>query len=197
MLPTNGGEALVVIAAILLQLTLPLTPAQVLWINMVTSATLGLALAFEPAEGDVMARRPRSPSSRLLSGFFIWRVLFVSVLMMLGAFGLFYWELQAGTSVEYARTMAVNAVVMAEMFYLLNSRFILAPRGQPRGAVRQPLRPARHRRLRAAAAGLHLRRADAGHLRLHRPGRRRLAEGAAGRRSGIRPGRTGEMGNPP
>jgi len=138
MLPTNGGEALVVIAAILLQLTLPLTPVQVLWINMVTSATLGLALAFEPAEGDVMARRPRSPSSRLLSGFFIWRVLFVSVLMMLGAFGLFYWELQAGTSVEYARTMAVNAVVMAEMFYLLNSRFILAPVASRAGLFGNP-----------------------------------------------------------
>jgi magnesium-transporting ATPase (P-type) len=127
MLPTNGGEALVVIAAILLELTLPLSPAQVLWINMVTSGTLGLALAFEPAEGDIMGRRPRSPGTPLLSGFFVWRVLLVSVLMMLGAFGLFYWELQAGTSVEQARTMAVNAVVVAEMFYLLNSRFIIAP----------------------------------------------------------------------
>lgn len=127
MLPTNGGEALVVIAAILFELALPLTPAQVLWINMVTSSTLGLALAFEPAEGDVMNRHPRPPGEALLSGFFIWRVLMVSVLMMTGALGLFLWELDMGTSVETARTMAVNAVVMAEMFYLLNSRFIFAP----------------------------------------------------------------------
>src|SRR5690606_17072425 len=138
MLPTNGGEALVVIAAILLQLTLPLTPAQVLWINMVTSGTLGLALAFEPAEGDVMARHPRSPSSRLLSGFFVWRVLLVSVLMLLGAFGLCYWGRQAGTSVEQARTMAVNAVVVSEMFYLLNSRFILAPVFNRNGLLGNP-----------------------------------------------------------
>jgi magnesium-transporting ATPase (P-type) len=127
MLPTNGGEALVVVAAILFELPLPLTPAQVLWINMATSSTLGLALAFEPAERGLMNRRPRPPGEHLLSGFFVWRVLMVSVLMMTGALGLFLWELNAGVSIETARTMAVNAVVMAEMFYLVNSRFILAP----------------------------------------------------------------------
>ncbi|MBN9424282.1 MAG: carbonate dehydratase [Candidatus Accumulibacter sp. 66-26] len=127
MLPTNGGEALVVIAAILFELTLPLTPAQVLWINMVTSSTLGLALAFEPAERGIMTRPPRPPGNALLSGFFVWRVVMVSVLMMSGALGLFLWELENGTSVETARTMAVNAVVAAEMFYLINSRFIFAP----------------------------------------------------------------------
>lgn len=126
MLPTNGGEALVVIAAIMFELALPLTPAQVLWINMVTSSTLGLALAFEPAERGIMGRRPRPPGEALLSGFFVWRVLMVSVLMMTGALGLFLWELKDGTTIETARTMAVNAVVAAEMFYLLNSRFILA-----------------------------------------------------------------------
>ncbi len=127
MLPTNGGEALVVIAAILFELALPLTPAQVLWINMATSSTLGLALAFEPAEHGIMSRAPRPPGQVLLSGFFVWRVLMVSVLMMTGALGLFLWELETGTSIETARTMAVNAVVVAEMFYLLNSRFILQP----------------------------------------------------------------------
>ena len=127
MLPTNGGEALVVISAILFELTLPLTPAQVLWINMVTSSTLGLALAFEPAERNIMSRRPRPPGEALLSGFFVWRVALISVLMMTGALGLFLWELRAGTDVETARTMAVNAVVVAEMFYLINSRYIFAP----------------------------------------------------------------------
>jgi magnesium-transporting ATPase (P-type) len=122
MLPTNGGEALVVIAAILFELTLPLTPVQVLWINMVTSSTLGIALAFEPAEPDIMDRRPRPPGEALMSAFFVWRVVMVSVLMMTGALGLFVWELERGTSIETARTMAVNAVVVAEMFYLLNSR---------------------------------------------------------------------------
>jgi magnesium-transporting ATPase (P-type) len=133
MLPTNGGEALVVIAAILFDLILPLTPAQVLWINMVTSSTLGLALAFEPPEADVMRRAPRPPGESLLSGFFVWRVVMVSILMMTGALGLFLWELDHGASVETARTMAVSAVVAAEMFYLFNSRYLLDPVLSPSG----------------------------------------------------------------
>ncbi|HEY0943579.1 MAG TPA: cation-transporting P-type ATPase [Steroidobacter sp.] len=126
MLPTNGGEALVVIAAILFELSLPMTPAQILWINMATSSTLGLALAFEAAERDVMLRPPRDPRESLLSGFFVWRIIMVSTLMMVGSLGLFLLEMQRGASLETARTMAVSAVVVSEMFYLLNSRFILA-----------------------------------------------------------------------
>ena len=125
MLPTNGGEALVVIAGVMLALgVVPLTPAQVLWINMVTSSTLGIALAFERAEPGIMQRAPRPPEASLLSWFFVWRVTLVSVLMMIGTFGLFYLEWRNGASVESARTMAVNALVVAEMFYLIGSRSI-------------------------------------------------------------------------
>jgi magnesium-transporting ATPase (P-type) len=127
MLPTNGGEALVVTAAILFDLTLPLTAAQVLWINMATSSTLGLALAFEHPESDVMRRPPRNPREPLLSWFFVWRLAMVSMLLMMGALGLFLWELDRGADLDTARTMAVSAVVMAEMFYLLNSRYIIRP----------------------------------------------------------------------
>lgn len=125
MLPTNGGEALVVFFAIAFALQLPLTAAQVLWINLVTSGTLGLALAFEPTESDVMRRPPRDPRESLLSGPFIWRVVMVSLLMAGASLGLFLWELSRGSSLETARTMAVCAVVAAEMFYLFNSRHIL------------------------------------------------------------------------
>src|SRR5690606_8977014 len=114
-------------AAIAFQLVLPLTPAQVLWINMATVSTLGLALAFEPPEDDVMQRPPRDPKESLLSWFFVWRVVMVSVLMMTGALGLFLLELENGASLERARTMAVSAVVGAEMFYLVNSRYIFRP----------------------------------------------------------------------
>ncbi|MHC6225695.1 cation-transporting P-type ATPase [Pseudomonas sp. X10] len=138
MLPTNGGEALVVIAAILFELALPLTPAQVLWINMVTSSTLGLALAFEPAERGIMRRAPRAPNEALLSGFFIWRILMVSVLMMCGALGLFLWQLSEGSSIETARTMAVNAVVAAEMLYLINSRSLIEPVTNREGLTGNP-----------------------------------------------------------
>lgn len=127
MLPVSGGLTLIIIAAILFELTLPLTPAQALWINMVTASTLGLALAFEPAERNIMNRHPRPPAEAFLSGFFVWRILMVSVLMMISALGLFLWELGNGTRIETAHTIAVNTIVMAEMFYLLNSRHIFAP----------------------------------------------------------------------
>lgn len=126
LLPTNGGQTLVVVAAILLQFALPLTPVQILWINMVTSCTLGLALAAEPAEPGIMTRPPRAPGEAILSGFFVWRVAMVALLMMLGALGLFLWELERGTGLDNARTMAVNVIVVGEMFYLLSSRYLYA-----------------------------------------------------------------------
>jgi len=105
---------------------------------MVTSSTLGLALAFEAAEDDVMRRLPRAPGERLLSGFFIWRIVMVSFLMMAAALGLFMWEMQRGATLEVARTMAVNAIVVSEMFYLLNSRFIHATVLSRRGLLGNP-----------------------------------------------------------
>ncbi|HXU93913.1 MAG TPA: cation-transporting P-type ATPase [Gallionella sp.] len=127
VLPTNGGEAAVIIAAILLGVTLPITPVQILWVNMVTAITLSLALAFEPSESGVMRRPPRAPSEPLLNGFLLWRILFVSLLMVAGSLGFFLWEQTRGASVEAARTVAVNALVMGEIFYLFNCRFLLAP----------------------------------------------------------------------
>ena len=66
VLPTNGGEAASLLVALLLGLTLPITPLQILWVNMVTAVTLSLSLAFEPAEGNVMRRPPRAPDAPLL-----------------------------------------------------------------------------------------------------------------------------------
>ena len=138
VLPTHGGQALVVAAAILFDLTLPLTPPQVLWVNLVTSITLGLALAFEPAEHDIMDRMPRPRGEPLVSAFFIWRVMIVSTMMMAVTLGLFLWEVHQGTPLEVARTMAVNAVVAAEMLYLVNSRSVAAPALSWKGLTGNP-----------------------------------------------------------
>jgi magnesium-transporting ATPase (P-type) len=127
MLPTNGGEALTVIAAIMFGGVLPITPVQILWVNMVTAVTLALALAFEPAEGDVMRRAPRRPHEPILSGFLIWRVAFVSAILLLGTFGLFVWERSQGAEVELARTVAVDVLVMVEVAYLFNTRHLRDP----------------------------------------------------------------------
>lgn len=127
LLPTSAGEALIIIAAILLGVVLPITPVQILWVNMITAVTLGLALAFEPGEAGVMQRRPRAQQSPLLTAGLIRRIAFVSMVMMLGSFALFLWHMQAGHSLEYARTVAVNTLVMFEVFYLFNTRFITQP----------------------------------------------------------------------
>lgn len=127
ILPTNGGEALIILFAVLLGFhQLPLTPVQILWVNMITAVTLALALAFEPPEQQVMQRKPRDTHEALLTPYLIWRITFVSVILMSGTFGLFLWEMDQGTSIEHARTVAVNTLVMFEIFYLFNSRYITA-----------------------------------------------------------------------
>ncbi|HKJ76046.1 MAG TPA: cation transporting ATPase C-terminal domain-containing protein, partial [Gammaproteobacteria bacterium] len=127
ILPTNGGEALTIIGAIALGRMLPITPLQILWVNMITAVTLALALAFEPAEHNVMKRPPRNPDEPLLSGFLLWRISFVSLVLVAGVFGLFMWERLNQVSIEEARTIAVNTLVMFEVFYLFNTRYILEP----------------------------------------------------------------------
>lgn len=127
ILPTNGGQAAVLVAAIVLGLQLPITPVQILWVNMVTAVTLALALAFEPAERDIMRRPPRDPGEPLLSRFMAWRVAFVSALLVVGSLGIFLWALERGDSVESARTAAVNILLMGEVFYLFNCRRLIAP----------------------------------------------------------------------
>ncbi|MBK5937475.1 cation-transporting P-type ATPase [Halorhodospira halophila] len=127
LLPTNGGQAFTIVIAIMFGLTLPVTPVQALWINMVTAVTLALALAFEPPEPGLMERRPRDPAKPILSGFLIWRVLFVSVLLVIGTFGHYVYMEAQGVSDELARSVAINTLVMGQVFYLFNARYILEP----------------------------------------------------------------------
>jgi magnesium-transporting ATPase (P-type) len=127
ILPTNGGEAGIIIAAILSGRLLPIIPVQILWINMITAVTLALTLAFEPAEEGIMERAPRPPEEPLLSYFLIWRIVFVSLLLVIGTFGLFLWERMHGAAIEQARTIAVNTLVMFEVFYLFNTRSLKTP----------------------------------------------------------------------
>ncbi|HLP97601.1 MAG TPA: cation-transporting P-type ATPase [Sideroxyarcus sp.] len=127
IMPTNGGEAGVVLVAILFGMVLPITPVQILWVNMVSAVTLALALSFERAEPDVMRRAPRAATESILSGFMVWRIVFVSVLLTAGVVALFLWEQARGASLEAARTLAVNALVMGEITYLFNCRYLLAP----------------------------------------------------------------------
>jgi magnesium-transporting ATPase (P-type) len=125
VLPTNGGQAGVILLAVLLGLALPVTAAQILWVNMVTTVTLALALAFEPAEPDVMARPPRAPAEPLITRPLASRIVYVSVLMVAAVFAAFEWELAASGSLAAARTAAVNMIVAGELLYLFNVRHFI------------------------------------------------------------------------
>lgn len=127
ILPTNGAEALVLMSAILLGIVMPITPAQILWVNMVTAVTLALALSFEPMEEKVMELPPRKSGEPILGKLFIWRITFVSFLIGGITLAMFNYMKSLDVSVEFARTIAVNTLVAGQLFYLFNCRAIKRP----------------------------------------------------------------------
>ena len=125
-LPTNMGEGLVVLTAVLVGATLPILPVQILWINMTTAVALGLMLAFEPKEAGIMTRPPRDPHAPLLSRALVLRILLVSAVLVAGSWSVFQWELAGDSSLAVARTAAINVFVVVEAFYLINCRSLHA-----------------------------------------------------------------------
>jgi magnesium-transporting ATPase (P-type) len=123
MLPTNVAQALVIMAAIFVGFTAPITAPQILWVNMVTSVALGLVVSFEPHELDVMQRPPRAVDLPILDAFGVWRVAFVGLTLLALTLSAFFWMKSNGASDALARAVAVNALVIGQIFYLLNSRY--------------------------------------------------------------------------
>jgi Ca2+-transporting ATPase len=121
-LPTNVGQGLVLIAAILLGVTLPILPLQILWINMITAVLLGLGLAFELKEPGIMLRPPRAPRSPIISTGVLVRIGVAGVILLIGAFALFAWAQALGDTTEQARTVAVNVFMSVQIFYLFACR---------------------------------------------------------------------------
>lgn len=126
IIPTNGGEAGLILLAIFAGLAMPVTAGQILWVNMVTSVTLDIALAFEPEEPGLMRRPPRPPREPLITRLLLMRIVYVSVLMVGACFWVYQWELGRGHSLETARTAVVNMLVLSEIFYLFNVRHFTA-----------------------------------------------------------------------
>ena len=123
-LPTNAGEAMVIGLALLAGLALPITAVQILWVNLITAITLGLALAFEPTEAGTMARPPRPRDAPILTGGLVWHVLLVACLFLAAVFGVFSYALDRGYSLPLAQTMAMNTLVVLEIFHLFFIRNI-------------------------------------------------------------------------
>ena len=123
-LPTSAGEAMTIIVALMFGMMLPVTPIQILWVNLITAVTLGIALAFEPTEENTMRRSPRSRNEPLLTGELVWHIILVSVLFLCGVFGIYSYAIDRGYSIELARTFAVNTLVVMEIFHLFFIRNI-------------------------------------------------------------------------
>ncbi|WP_375176541.1 cation-transporting P-type ATPase [Marinobacter mobilis] len=121
-LPTSSGEACAIVVALLAGLALPVTPIQILWINLITTVSLGLALAFEPTEAGTMRRQPRPRNDPLLSGGLLWQIVLVTALFLGGVFGIYFHAMARGYEVELARTLAMNTLVVMEIFYLFYIR---------------------------------------------------------------------------
>ncbi|MCL3859667.1 HAD-IC family P-type ATPase [Actinotalea sp. K2] len=139
ILPTNAAQALVIVAAVLLAFTLPLTPTQILWINMVTAVTLALTLAFEKAEPGIMERPPRDPDTPILDAYSVGRIAFVALLIA-GATITAFRFVHAGTGdLEVARTVAVSTLALTQVCYLFNSRYLVAASYLPSRLVGNPV----------------------------------------------------------
>ncbi|MDD5218000.1 MAG: cation-transporting P-type ATPase [Candidatus Omnitrophica bacterium] len=121
-LPTNLGEGLSILVAIFLGAALPILPVQILWVNMMTAIFLGMMLAFEPKERDIMTRPPQDPKLPIMTRDVVIRTLYVGILLVAGVFGFFELELSRGASLEEARSVATTMLVMGELFYLFNCR---------------------------------------------------------------------------
>ena len=122
ILPTNGAEAFLILAALMFGLAMPLTPVQILWVNMVVSVTVSLALAFEKLEPSSMKRPPRPPETRLLSGYYIFRIALVSLLVG-GGILLVNLELHdMGYPADVINTVTLQSIVFAQLFHLYNCR---------------------------------------------------------------------------
>lgn len=138
VLPTSLGQALVILIAILFfpirgeVLLHPMSPVQILWVNLVVAVALSLPLAFEAKEPDIMRRPPRKKNAPVLNGFLLFKTLTVAACMAAGTIGLFLWEyhgeIARGVSdkmaVAEAQTMAVTAIIFFQIFYLFNCRSI-------------------------------------------------------------------------
>jgi magnesium-transporting ATPase (P-type) len=135
VLPTSIGQAAMVLIAVLLGMTLPITPVQILWVNMVTAVTLSLAIAFERPEPGLMQRRPRDPAEPLVNGFMLWRIGFVTTLLVAASMSVYLWQLERGLAIEVARTAAVNTLVVGEIFYLFNCRRLTGSILNPSGIL--------------------------------------------------------------
>lgn len=122
LIPTGVAAILSITGTIFMGIPIPYVPAQLLWINLVTNGLQDVALAFEPGEKGVINRPPRDPQEGIMSRLLIERTIIVGLLIAAGVVYNFTLSLQAGDSIEKARTVAVTTMVFFQFFQAWNSR---------------------------------------------------------------------------
>lgn len=122
LLPTSFAEGLIIAFTILLQKDMPLQPTQLLWINMVSAITIQFAFIFEPAEANIMTRKPRQSTGRIFNRHDIFQMGYVSILVAAISLISYEWLLLQGVTRVVASTMMINIVVLSKIFYLFNIR---------------------------------------------------------------------------
>jgi Ca2+-transporting ATPase len=137
LIPTGVAAILSILGTVVMGLPIPYVPAQLLWVNLVTNGLQDVALAFEPGEKGIVDRPPRDPKEGIMSRILIERTLMVGLIISAGVVYNFVSALNAGDSLEKARTVAVTTMVFFQFFQAWNSRselesvFRLNPLGNP------------------------------------------------------------------
>ncbi|MBI1833254.1 MAG: HAD-IC family P-type ATPase [Candidatus Andersenbacteria bacterium] len=119
---TNAAEVAIFFVSVLAGLPLPLLPAQILWINLVTDGTSDIALSLEPAEDDVMRRRPEDPSAPLLHRLHNKHILFSGFVMTLSTMSVFWYLIDSGADLAYARTIAFTLLATSSLLSVWSFR---------------------------------------------------------------------------
>ena len=122
--PTNTGEAGIIILALVMGLVVPMSALQILWINLITAGSLGVALAFERSEKAIMQQPPLPVEAPILDRVLVWHIVLVAGLFLAAIYGVFNYALDRGYSLELARTLTVNMLIILEIFHLFYIRNI-------------------------------------------------------------------------
>lgn len=137
LLSTGLGQVILILITILLALPLPVLPAQIIWLNLVTNGLQDVAMAFEPPEKGVEYTRPRSLKEPVISRLMIERLIVIGFVLALGTLGVFWWQLQQGATLDHARTAALTTLVLFQLFNVFNARsetksaFLMNPLSNP------------------------------------------------------------------
>jgi magnesium-transporting ATPase (P-type) len=116
------GQVALILLTIVLKLPLPLLPAQIIWMNLVTNGLQDVAMAFEPAEKGIEFQPPRPRKEPVISRLMVERMVIMGMVLALGTLGVYLWQMNQGSGIEHARTMALTTLVLFQLFNVFNSR---------------------------------------------------------------------------